>query len=311
MENQNQLEAGIREYITQYLRTEVDEAVVKKWLDKLTDPGDPLTVLAEWNTFAECHGVEYVAFPGEQFNEQKGVSYANTGETYALTLLWDHRDRQFCFGDWGSAYEKMEADAIAHYWDKIARREFISALERRFMTDLDTNLGEGDDPLLLVFDAAREKADVHPRVEGDYVLCDVEPIAAAVPIEDIVEMCSKLDNWYWDIGEDETTTPYRHGGGNEGEVETWDAIAAQKVDDDSALVYYRSSGDDAVIATFLYWISETESFWFTNFQEVGVLYQTLFAPLLSPKWEEFDGREEWPWVGYYVVQTTFNQHEET
>lgn len=64
-------------------------------------------ILSACDLIAETCGVEYIQCKKDGFyiGEQYGLSYLNTGETYATTLIYDHRTDNYRVCDWGTIVE--------------------------------------------------------------------------------------------------------------------------------------------------------------------------------------------------------------
>ena len=60
-------------------------------------------------------GVEPIRLEGDwdRYYGDVVASYLNTGDTYAPTLLLDHRRNRWCLTSWGDFYEAAEAQAAA------------------------------------------------------------------------------------------------------------------------------------------------------------------------------------------------------
>lgn len=80
-------------------------ARVAAW--KCVNPPDREDVAMEAiDTLLETCGVEYIASADDSFSEAQGMSYCNTGDTYGLTILYDHRSGKFSVGCWGDVVER-------------------------------------------------------------------------------------------------------------------------------------------------------------------------------------------------------------
>ena len=53
----------------------------------------------------ETCGVEYIAHRNDTFTESYGLSYCNTGVTYASTLIYDHSRGAYRVSSWGDIVE--------------------------------------------------------------------------------------------------------------------------------------------------------------------------------------------------------------
>jgi hypothetical protein len=53
----------------------------------------------------ETHGVEYIKSHQDDYHDAYGISYLNTGDTYAGTILYDHADGTWRLGTWGDEVE--------------------------------------------------------------------------------------------------------------------------------------------------------------------------------------------------------------
>lgn len=56
----------------------------------------------------DTHGVEYIQSNQDTFHRAEGLSYANTGDTYGTTVIYDHSTDRWHIGDWGSFVEYDE-----------------------------------------------------------------------------------------------------------------------------------------------------------------------------------------------------------
>ena len=56
------------------------------------------------------HGVEYISHKDDNFHESLGLSYCNTGDSYASTLIYDHSKGAYRVTSWG--------DIVARYPDR-------------------------------------------------------------------------------------------------------------------------------------------------------------------------------------------------
>ena len=56
----------------------------------------------------DTHGVEYIQSNQDTFHDAEGLSYANTGDTYGTTVVYDHSEGRWHIGDWGSFVEYDE-----------------------------------------------------------------------------------------------------------------------------------------------------------------------------------------------------------
>lgn len=52
------------------------------------------------------HGVEYISHKDDTFRESYGLSYCNTGDTYAPTLVYDHSRGTYRVTSWGDIVER-------------------------------------------------------------------------------------------------------------------------------------------------------------------------------------------------------------
>lgn len=54
----------------------------------------------------ETCGVEYIAHKDDTYHEAYGLSYCNKGETYAPTLIYNHKRGTYRVGSWGDIVER-------------------------------------------------------------------------------------------------------------------------------------------------------------------------------------------------------------
>lgn len=74
-------------------------------------PSHSEQVMCAANALMECHGVEAV----EDHDAGEGgivMTYVNTGDTYALTLIHDEREGSYHFTSWGDWYENWENEQV-------------------------------------------------------------------------------------------------------------------------------------------------------------------------------------------------------
>jgi hypothetical protein len=62
-------------------------------------------ILQHVSDLLDCCGVEYLHSDNDSWNIPAGYSYVNTGETYDLTLMYDHKKRRFLVSSWGDIAE--------------------------------------------------------------------------------------------------------------------------------------------------------------------------------------------------------------
>jgi len=70
-------------------------------------PGGIDLKLCVLNSIARTCGVEYLAAVPEDYRKANGVSYLNTGDTYAPTLCWDHDREKWIIFSWGDLVDSQ------------------------------------------------------------------------------------------------------------------------------------------------------------------------------------------------------------
>jgi len=74
------------------------------------NPHEPLTLALEAvNELMEQFGVEYIASKDDTCHDAQGIEYINTGDTYNLTMTYDHRDDIWRISSWGN-YVELEPE---------------------------------------------------------------------------------------------------------------------------------------------------------------------------------------------------------
>jgi len=70
------------------------------------NPHDALTLALEAvNELMGMYGVEYIASKEDTMHDVQGIEYINTGDTYQLTMTYDHRDDLWRISSWGNYIE--------------------------------------------------------------------------------------------------------------------------------------------------------------------------------------------------------------
>jgi len=70
------------------------------------NPHSALTLALEAvNELMEQCGVEYIASKDDTMHEAQGIEYINNGDTYNLTMTYDHRDDLWRISSWGNYLE--------------------------------------------------------------------------------------------------------------------------------------------------------------------------------------------------------------
>jgi len=62
--------------------------------------------LFEIDMLIGTHGVEYIGHLDDSMYEVKGISYCNTGDAYACTVMFDHKKHKFMLTSWGDIVER-------------------------------------------------------------------------------------------------------------------------------------------------------------------------------------------------------------
>lgn len=91
---------------------EGDARVIAKRLRKALESAHSWeNALTECDAILNTHGVESIEFPGEPFYTDEGMrfcgrySYCNTGDTYAVTVIRDHKRGTWLVCSWGDLVE--------------------------------------------------------------------------------------------------------------------------------------------------------------------------------------------------------------
>lgn len=147
-----------------------------------------------WHTFLSwfdrCYnfcGLENVWGP-EISGYQDQLTYCNAGDSYALTLAWDHADRKFLVtttGDWQAWKEPIW---LKEAWEDSLATEFEQQLEKR----LNLFRLEGDsDNYKELFDLLCQKKQVYPCLDGQagsqYWLVDWDALLQGVSRQDLTD----------------------------------------------------------------------------------------------------------------------------
>jgi hypothetical protein len=86
-----------------YLHDEVKE--IRNILERYAHHR-PLCCLKKINTILECCGVEYIADRDDDYFNNYGVEYVNTGHSYAATFCYDRKNNRLFISTWGDIVER-------------------------------------------------------------------------------------------------------------------------------------------------------------------------------------------------------------
>jgi hypothetical protein len=67
---------------------------------------DIKAAMFEIDKILKTHGVEYAAHKNDTYRNAYGLLYCNTGDTYAMTVIWDHKRQNYCVSSIGDIVEK-------------------------------------------------------------------------------------------------------------------------------------------------------------------------------------------------------------
>lgn len=80
-----------------------DAIAVRKIMEK--ERYLPFRMLGRVNNFLGLHGREYIASKQDTPWVSLGISYCNTGDSYAATLCYDHKSGRVFVSSWGDIVE--------------------------------------------------------------------------------------------------------------------------------------------------------------------------------------------------------------
>jgi hypothetical protein len=80
-----------------------DAIAVRKIMEK--EHYFPGRMLRRVNNFLGLHGKEYIASRQDDMFNALGISYVNTGDSYANTLCYDHKSGRIFISSWGDIVE--------------------------------------------------------------------------------------------------------------------------------------------------------------------------------------------------------------
>lgn len=69
-------------------------------------PDDYDVQLHAVNKLINGFGVEYIADKDDSYSDACGIDYVNMGDTYALTVCYDHTKNKFFLSSWGDIVER-------------------------------------------------------------------------------------------------------------------------------------------------------------------------------------------------------------
>jgi hypothetical protein len=80
---------------------------VEAWVRQCYNrPSHVERVMCACNEVLDTHGVEAIFMDGEW---EPAATYCNTGDTYAPTVLYCHREDEYMITSWGDYYEALAA----------------------------------------------------------------------------------------------------------------------------------------------------------------------------------------------------------
>ena len=70
--------------------------------------GDVHVALQIIDRVLDTHGVEYIASNDDDYTRGRGIDYANTGDAYGWTVMYDYDKHRWLLGSWGNEVEADE-----------------------------------------------------------------------------------------------------------------------------------------------------------------------------------------------------------